>query len=380
MKRVKSVLAAIQSESVEQARMRFGVISLVDPGFMTRMGVHFGLFLGALTGQGTPEQIAYWMGKGAFTLNGMIGCFAMTELGHGSNVAGLETLAVFDEENDEFVIHTPTLTATKFWIGGAGQSATHSAVFARMIVKGKCYGVKSFIVPLRDPSDFSLLPGISIGDLGPKMGRNAIDNGWIRFTHVRIPRSNMLMKHTKVSREGVVTEPPLQQLAYGALILGRVTMIMDSADIAKKALTIAIRYSAIRRQFALQPGEIEKKILDYATHQYRLMPLLATTFAMNFAGLEVTKIYDSLVAKLDSIKPSDPKIGKVLDSLKETHATAAGLKAFCTWTTLNIIEQSRQALGGHGYSSYAGLASLYQDFAVQCTWEGDNTVLTLQLG
>jgi acyl-CoA oxidase len=82
--------------------------------------------LGAITGSGTAEQVSYWMGKGAFSLNGIIGCFAMTELGHGSNVACLETTATFDEASDEFIIHTPTLTATKWWIGGAAQSATHS--------------------------------------------------------------------------------------------------------------------------------------------------------------------------------------------------------------------------------------------------------------
>ena len=107
----------------------------------------------------------------------------MTELGHGSNVAGLETTATFDEAADEFVIHTPTLTATKWWIGGAAQSATHAAVFAQMIVKGKNYGVKTFIVQLRNPGDFSLRAGVVIGDIGAKMGRHGIDNGWIQFTH-----------------------------------------------------------------------------------------------------------------------------------------------------------------------------------------------------
>jgi acyl-CoA oxidase len=104
-------------------------------------------------------------------LNGLVGCFAMTELGHGSNVAGIETTATFDPASDSFIIHTPTLTATKWWIGGAAHSATHSSVFARLIVNGKDYGVKPFIVPLRDPQTYKLKPGISIGDIGMKMVR-----------------------------------------------------------------------------------------------------------------------------------------------------------------------------------------------------------------
>ncbi|KAJ1553171.1 fatty-acyl coenzyme A oxidase, partial [Cladochytrium tenue] len=137
------------------------------------------------------------MSKGALALNGVIGCFGMTELGHGSNVAGLETTATFDEASDEFIIHTPTITATKWWIGGAAQSATHC-----------------------------LRPGVLIGDIGSKMGRHGIDNGWIQFTYVRVPRSHLLQKFTKVSRTGAVSEPPMAQLTYGALISGRVSMVV----------------------------------------------------------------------------------------------------------------------------------------------------------
>lgn len=212
------------------------------------------------------------------------------------------------------------------------------------------------------------------------MGRHGIDNGWIQFTHVRIPRSHMLMKYTKVKADGTVIQPPSQQLAYGALISGRVTMIADSANISKKALVIAIRYAAIRRQFGGKAGEPETKILDYVIHQHRLMPMLARAFAMHFTGIEVSRMYDNLMKRLDSLKPGDADMQDVLDSLKELHGTSSGLKAFCTWNALDTIDQCRQALGGHGYSAYAGLASLYSDFAVQCTWEGDNTILTLQGG
>lgn len=175
--KVASLVHYVTSESVDDFTKRMELIGLFDPGFWTRFGVHFGLFIGALRSGATPSQFEYWIGKGAITLNGMFGCFAMTELAHGSNVQGLETTATFDETTDEFVIHTPHLGATKWWIGGAAQSATHSAVFARLIVNGKDYGTKTFVVPLRVPKTFELLPGVSIGDIGKKMGRDGIDNG-----------------------------------------------------------------------------------------------------------------------------------------------------------------------------------------------------------
>ncbi|KAJ3174259.1 fatty-acyl coenzyme A oxidase [Geranomyces variabilis] len=380
MAKVRRAAHFVANESMALFKLRMELISVVDPGTWTRIGVHYGLFFGALRGGATPEQFSYWAQKGAVTLNGMVGCFAMTEIGHGSNVAGLETTATYDEMSDEFVIHTPSLTATKWWIGGAAQTATHSVVFAQMIIKGKNYGVKNFIVQLRDTETFENLPGIVIGDIGAKMGRHGTDNGYIQFTHVRIPRSYMLMKHTKVNRRGEVKEPPLQQLTYGALIQGRVAMVVDSGAIAKKALTIAIRYAAIRRQFGATAGKPETKIIDYVIHQYRLMPLLAQAFAMHFTGIEVNRMYEELMDSMETLQPGDKGLGEVLEKLKEMHGTSAGLKAFSTWSTLNIIDQCRQACGGHGYSAYTGLASLYSDFAVHCTWEGDNTILSLQGG
>ncbi|KAF9158738.1 fatty-acyl coenzyme A oxidase [Actinomortierella ambigua] len=381
MEKFRTIVHYVSAEPVPIFTMRMQTISMIDPGFWTRFGVHYGLFFGALRGSATSSQFSHWVSKGALALNGMVGCFAMTELGHGSNVAGLETTATFDEASDQFIIHTPSVTATKWWIGGAAHSATHCVCFAQLIVRGKRYGVKSFVVQLRDPKTYTLMPGVNIGDIGKKMGRDGIDNGWIQFTNVRIPRTNMLMKHTKVSRAGEVKEPAMAQLTYGALIQGRVAMVVDSGNIAKKAVTIAGRYAAVRRQFSSNPHDVqETKLIDYAIHQYRLMPLLAMAYAFHFTGVETQKLYDTLMDKLESTQPDDASMGEVLDTLKETHATSAGLKAFCTWSTLNAIEACRQTLGGHGYSAYTGLATTYNDFAVHCTWEGDNTILTLQSG
>ena len=242
------------------------------------------------------------------------------------------------------------------------------------MIKGKTYGTKTFIVPLRDPKTFTLLPGVNIGDLGAKMGRQGIDNGFIQFTNVRIPRAYMLMKHTQVTRDGVVQEPPLQQLTYGALLQGRVAMVTDAGNVAKKALTIAIRYACVRRQFKTGDNPLETQILDYPIHQRRLMPLAAQAIAMGFTGLRMTALYEKLSGELESLDASADKatLDEVIETLKETHATSAGLKAFCTWTCLETIEKCRQACGGHGYSSYTGLASMYADQAVQCSWEGDN--------
>ena len=96
----------------------------------------------------------------------------------------------------------------------------------------------------------------------------------------------------------------------------------------------------------------------------------------------MTAQYEDLTERLESFDSGSSKQEQeeVLEKLKETHATSAGLKAFCTWGALSTIDICRQSCGGHGYSSYVNLASMYADQAVQCSWEGDNTILTLQSG
>ena len=233
--------------SVKKRQARIELMSLYDPSWFTKNGVHFGLWMGAVQGQGSDEQLTEWLPK--TMMFQIVGCFAMTELGHGSFTRGLETTATYDAANEEFVIHTPSISATKWWIGGAAQSATHAAVYAQMILPGgKNVGVHTFIVQLRSLDDHSILPGIRIGDCGHKMGRNGLDNGYIQFTHVRVTRDALLSKYCKVTANGEYSRQGAKQLAYGALIGGRAAMVTDSALWLKAATTIAVRFLALRRQ------------------------------------------------------------------------------------------------------------------------------------
>lgn len=379
--RVAALNNAVCKLSEKDRATYFSIMGIADPATFTRCLVHFGLFLASVKGSGTEKQYNYWLSQGAGELKKFFGCFAMTELGHGSNVAGMETTATFDPLSDEFIINTPHLGATKWWIGGAAHTATHSLCYARLLVNGKDHGVKIFVVPLRNIDDFTLKPGIAIGDIGKKMGRDGVDNGWIQYTNVRIPRQFMLMRYAKIDNKGVVTEPPLAQLSYGALIGGRVAMTLDSYQVSKRFLTIAIRYAAIRRQFGTKPGQPETRLLDYPYHQRRLMPRLAFSYAMNAASSDLSALYYSATGKLSTIDPSNKTaLLGAIDDVKELFSLSAGLKAFSTWATSNIIDECRQACGGHGYSGYSGFGQGYDDWVVQCTWEGDNNILTLSAG
>lgn len=381
--KIKQMAKYLELEGDQQFFKRLNLVNVIDPSLGIRIGVNLSLFVNCIKGNGTPDQYNYWVKtKQDGILKQIYGCFGMTELGHGSNVAGCETTATLDQETDEFVIDTPHIGATKWWIGGAAHSATHTVCYARLIVKGKDYGVKTFIVPLRD-SNHELLPGIAIGDIGAKMGRSGVDNGWIQFTSVRIPRYNMLQKWCKVDADGTVTLPPLEQLSYISLLHGRVGMAVDSYRMSAKFITIALRYAIARRQFKYSKNDAQEcQLLDYPLHQKRLIPLLALTYAMSQGTVRLDEQYYTILKNLEVAIDKDDKklILKCILDIKSLFIDSASLKSTLTWLTASLIDETRQSCGGQGYSAYNGFGKTYDDWVVQCTWEGDNNVLGIAVG
>ncbi|KAL9246857.1 hypothetical protein vseg_020344 [Gypsophila vaccaria] len=333
--------------------------------------IHWGMFIPAIKGQGTDEQQQKWLPL-AYSMQ-IIGSYAQTELGHGSNVQGLETTATFDHKTDEFVLHSPTLTSRKWWPGSLAKVATHAIVYARLIVDGHEHGVHGFIVQLRSLDDHERLPGITLGDIGMKFGNggyNAIDNGVLQLSHVRVPRDHMLMRVLQVTREGKVVESDVpRQIIYGTMVFVRQMIVNDASRFLSKAVCIATRYSAVRRQFGSQNG-LETQVIDYKTQQSRLFPLLASAYAFRIVGEWLTWLYTDVNERLQA---------KDFSTLPEVHACTAGLKCVTTSATADGIEECRKMCGGHGYLVSSGLPELFTAYVPACTYEGDNTVLLLQV-
>ncbi|CAL5197964.1 unnamed protein product [Lathyrus oleraceus] len=353
--------------SEEEASM---LRSFVDePAFID---LHWGMFVPAIKGQGTEEQQKKWLPL-ALKMQ-IIGCYAQTELGHGSNVQGLETTITFDPKTDEFVIHSPTLTSSKWWPGGLGKVSTHAIVYGRLITDGQDHGVHGFIVQLRSLDDHLPLPGITVGDIGMKFGNgayNSMDNGVLRFDHVRIPRDQMLMRVSRVTREGKYVQSDVpRQLVYGTMVYVRQTIVSDASTALSRAVCIATRYSAVRRQFGATDGSLESQVIDYKTQQARLFPLLASAYAFRFVGEWLKWLYTDVMTRLQA---------NDFSTLPEAHACTAGLKSLTTSATSDGIEECRKLCGGHGYLCSSGLPELFAVYVPTCTYEGDNIVLLLQV-
>ena len=184
----------------------------------------------------------------------IIGCYAQTELAHGSDVQNLLTTATYDSSTESFIINTPEIGATKWWIGDLGLYCNHAAVFAQLIINGKRYGVHAFLVPIRDPKTLLPLKGIEVGDIGPKHGFQTKDNGYVIFNNIRIPRRNMLMKYHVVSKEGEYSLKGNEKISYATMLITRSNITKILANCITKVCTIVTRYSISRTQFKNSKG------------------------------------------------------------------------------------------------------------------------------
>ena len=348
----------------------FEELVIADPSLQIKGGVQWGLFGAAVLHLGTKSHHDKYL-PGIMDLS-VPGAFAMTEIGHGSDVASIGTTATFDAETGEFVINTPFRAAWKDYLGNAAKDGIAAVLFAQLITQNVNHGVHAFYLPLRDENgDF--LPGIGGEDDGLKGGLNGIDNGRLHFSDVRIPRENLLNRYGDVAADGTYSSPiksPGRRFftMLGTLVQGRVSLDGAATAASALALTIAITYGSQRRQFTAGSDTDEEVILDYQRHQRRLFPRLATTYAQTFA-------HDEFLVKFDEVFSGKADTD---DDRQDLETLAAALKPLSTWHALDTLQEAREACGGAGFLAENRLVGLRADLDIFATFEGDNNVL-LQL-
>lgn len=237
------------------------------------------------------------------------------------------------------------------------------------------HGPQTFILQIRDKTSHQPLSGIAVGDIGPKYGYASMDNGYMLFNHFRVPKSAMLSRYAEVSDEtGALVRTGHPAVVYGSLTFVRGQIIMHARLILARAVTVAVRYCCVRRQFkdrdSKNEGDGEMKVLDYPTVQIRILPLLATTFALHYTGEFMHNLYHR---SRQTIEKGD------FGPLAELHSASSGLKSLCTTLAADGIETCRRAMGGHGFGGGSGLVGLNADYLSKPTVEGDNWMITQQV-
>ncbi|KAJ1324205.1 acyl-CoA oxidase [Microdochium nivale] len=362
----------------------------------TPYGLHATMFLKTLEEQATPEQKKRFL-EPALNYE-IIGCYAQTELGHGSNVRGLETTATWNATDKTFTLHSPHLTASKWWIGSLGKAANHAVVVAQLIIDNKTYGPHPFVVQIRDLKTHEALDNIHVGDIGPKFGYNTMDNGFLLFNHHKIPHISLLGRFSSVDpNTSKYIRPSNPALVYGTMTYIRSNIVFQAGSTLARGVTIATRYCAVRRQFQDRDTPKgapagENQVLDYTMVQFRILPLLAASYAMHFTGRSMINLYNANQERMakhgaasadksatSKRSPGPEEINAGSDMLADLHAVSCALKSFSSTTAAEGLEVCRRACGGHGYSAFSGIGSWYADYLPTVTWEGDNYMLTQQV-
>ncbi|OLY85585.1 Peroxisomal acyl-coenzyme A oxidase 1 [Smittium mucronatum] len=360
----KKMLGIIRDGTIDENDIE-SILEII--GISTPFELQRSLFIPILRQQCNDDQIEAFL-KPALDYR-ILGCIAQTELGHGSNVSGIETTATFIKETDELELNSPTLTSTKWWIGTLGINATHAIVMSQLIINDKRLGVFPVIVPVRNMDDHEPVIGITVGDNGPKMGYNMVDNGFLSLNKVRVPRFNLLQKYINIDKNGKVSRPKNvdPRITYSTMVKNRANIASRLGTQLSKAVTIAVRYTSIRTQFG---SPIESPVLDYPIVQYRVIPILAKTYAMIGMSHQFFAQYEKTVQLINTGDFS---------MLKEMHVVSCGLKRWSSEQAVYGIDTCRHVCGGHGFSMFSGLNDFFNEIYPNIIWEGDNYVLAKQI-
>ena len=267
------------------------MLGFVDGALATKFTVQFNLFGGTIVGLGTKRHEDMLEKIDRLEI---IGCFCLTELGYGNNAIEMETTATWDEKLKKFIINCPTVNSQKYWITNGAYHANQCVVFAQTIVKGKNEGINAFIVKLRDEKK-NLCKGITIDNMGSKLGLNGVDNARIIFRNVEIDRTALLNQLADLNDKEVFVskiQGRRQRFIEAAnrLLSGRICISAMTISSAKLVLLITSKFASERLSNGVT-GKSDTPISKFQLFQNQIVPLISRTIILNIGLTQIRKVY-----------------------------------------------------------------------------------------
>lgn len=215
------------------------------------------------------------------------------------------------------------------------------------------------------------MSGIELGDIGPKYGFQAKDNGYMIFNNFKLAKDALLSKYITITADGDLQPKGDPRVAYSTMMLIRIQLVEGAPAYIFKPLMIALRYAYIRRQFRTIPGSNEeRRILDYQATQVRFTTALAFAWVSKFSGYKATSMYHRMI---DEIKNKNK-----FKVMKDLHSFLCALKAYYMEECLIRVKDIRECMGGHGYLNVNEVTELIDMMAPNVTLEGDGCVMYQQ--
>lgn len=330
------------------------------PGFWIRFTVNCNLFAGTVVAIGSDAQVSQlWQ----YQKQGLLGCFALTEKFAGVN-SGMfvDTTATWDEKRQQFCLNSPTTGSQKNWIS-QGLVADKAVVIADLRLGGKSYGPHGFLIDCRQNG--RLCNGIYLEDMGVKTTGNDLDNAWIKFTNVWLPKGALLNKYCDVVNNKYVERVPgvkAMAMIGQRLFTGRVAVAQAALTFTKSIFQSTKSYSDGKLTWSPE-GKRPLSNIPQIRSLYEECELKLTRLFTFVRKVEI---------KLNHFLLADSRPD--MDLMNEI----AVCKIASVETSIDLCFRLKQEVGSFALFAKSGLGQL--DFLQCCKFaEGDSRILLQKL-
>src|ERR1700730_15649962 len=303
----------------------------IMPSFAGSLGAHTTIGTLPIVYFGNADQKARYLPR--LASGELIGAFALTEPGSGSDALAARTRATLSADGTHYI-----LNGQKMWITNGGFADVFT-IFAK--VDGEKF--TAFIVE-RDM-------GLVSGREEPKLGLDGSSTTALILENVRVPVENVL---------GTVGQG--HKVAFNILNLGRLKLGTRNIGGAKQALTRATRYAVERRQFGqaiAHFGMIKQKLGEMAVRCY-------------VGDAMVYRTLGDVDQALAAVPETESE--RVLKTIEGFNAEGRINKVWTSEALAFVVDEALQVYGGYGYSQEFPAERAYRDARITRIYEGTNEI------